>query len=232
MLSFFGRGSAFADVHNSAFFTEDNDLILLDCPATAFQMVKHFDFSRYEHIYVLVTHTHGDHTGGIGTFLQYLYFAVHKQLTIVVPCQAVYDDMEILLKRIEGCEEAWFQMVLADTLAKPWFLRAVLTQHAQTLDGKCFGYILQVDSVQTIYTGDTHTLEPFEPYLSAGCTLYTELSLYQTAVHLYYKDYLPKLQAYTAQGIRVFLMHLDDESEMQKIIQGTTLQLAPLYDTN
>ena len=36
MLQFFGRGSAFADQHNAAFFREQGDLILLDCPGTAF----------------------------------------------------------------------------------------------------------------------------------------------------------------------------------------------------
>ena len=47
MLQFFGRGSAFADQHNAAFFREQGDLILLDCPGTAFQKVKHFNWKIY-----------------------------------------------------------------------------------------------------------------------------------------------------------------------------------------
>ena len=35
LLLFLGRGSAFADEHNSAFFVEDNELVLIDCPATS-----------------------------------------------------------------------------------------------------------------------------------------------------------------------------------------------------
>ena len=57
MLQFFGRGSAFADQHNAAFFREQGDLILLDCPGTAFQKVKRFDWSNVFNVYVLITHT-------------------------------------------------------------------------------------------------------------------------------------------------------------------------------
>ena len=69
MLQFFGRGSAFADQHNAAFFREQGDLILLDCPGTAFQKVKRFDWSNVFNVYVLITHTHGDHIGGLGTLI-------------------------------------------------------------------------------------------------------------------------------------------------------------------
>lgn len=68
MLKFFGRGSAFADEHNSAFFIYGNDLILIDCPATSFQKVKKMEkLSKFDNIFILVTHTHGDHSGGVGT---------------------------------------------------------------------------------------------------------------------------------------------------------------------
>lgn len=229
MLSFFGRGSAFADEHNSAFFADGKDLVLIDCPASAFQKVKHFDFDRYENIYVLITHTHGDHAGGVGMFLQYVYFALHRKAVIVVPCRAVYDDMEILLNRIEGCEADWYRMITADKLEKEWFVKAVPTKHSESLKGKCFGYVLRIENRTAVYTGDTAELEPFEPYLESGSVLYTELSLYKTAVHLYYKDILPELKKYAENGMEVYIMHLDDEKEMQKLISGTGIELAPCY---
>ena len=40
MLKFLGRGSAFADEHNSAFFYHNDDLILIDCPESEFRKVK------------------------------------------------------------------------------------------------------------------------------------------------------------------------------------------------
>ena len=110
MLQFFGRGSAFADQHNAAFFREQGDLILLDCPETAFQKVKCFDWSNVFNVYVLVTHTHGDHIGGLGTLLQYLFFTQHKRLTVVAPSELVQEDLQLQLIRIEGCQPEWFSL--------------------------------------------------------------------------------------------------------------------------
>ncbi|MBR4010497.1 MAG: MBL fold metallo-hydrolase, partial [Clostridiales bacterium] len=69
MLTFFGRGSAFTKEHNSAYFTDGNDLILLDCPMSTFSKLRARGLSRYESIYVLITHTHGDHVGGVAMLI-------------------------------------------------------------------------------------------------------------------------------------------------------------------
>ena len=105
LLLFLGRGSAFADEHNSAFFDEDNELVLIDCPATSYQKVKKMNWQQYDNIFILVTHTHGDHSGGVGTMLQYVWFASYmkKKVTIVAPSEEVKQDLLLLLMRIEGC---------------------------------------------------------------------------------------------------------------------------------
>ena len=61
MLTFFGRGSAFTDEQNSAFFEDNGNLVLIDCPMSSFEKLNDMDLAAYSHIYVLVTHTHGDH---------------------------------------------------------------------------------------------------------------------------------------------------------------------------
>ena len=55
MLQFLGRGSAFSDEHNSAFFIEDNELVLIDCPATSYQKMKKMNWEQYDNIYILIT---------------------------------------------------------------------------------------------------------------------------------------------------------------------------------
>lgn len=232
MLQFFGRGSAFADQHNAAFFREQGDLILLDCPGTAFQKVKRFDWSNVFNVYVLVTHTHGDHIGGLGTLLQYLFFTQHKRLTVVAPSELVREDLQLQLIRIEGCQPEWFSLLTVQQLQKPWLQRAVLTEHTDTLRLKCYGYVLTVAGKTVVYTGDTRTLEPFLPYLHPGSFLYTELAAIQSGVHLYVQDVLPRLKALSEQGVFVFLMHLDCEEEISRQIQGTAIQLAPLYSSS
>ncbi|HAJ96964.1 MAG TPA: hypothetical protein DCO72_04445 [Ruminococcus sp.] len=229
MLKFLGRGSAFADKHNSAFFFHDNDLILIDCPASSFQKVKKMNLSAVKNIYILITHTHGDHSGGVGTMLQFAWFVLQNPVTIVAPSDTVKNDLLTLLIQIEGCEPEWFNIVTADEFHCEWLVSAVLTTHAQTLNGKCFGYHLSIQGNDVVYTGDTATLDPFLPLLHSGAYLYSEISFYKSEVHLFYMDTLPILKELVQKGVKVYLMHLDNEEKLTKMIQNTGLELAPLY---
>ncbi|MBR4627303.1 MAG: MBL fold metallo-hydrolase [Ruminococcus sp.] len=226
MLLFLGRGSAFADEHNSAFFVEDNELVLIDCPATSYQKVKKMNWEQYDNFYILVTHTHGDHSGGIGTMLQYVWFASYmkKKVTIVAPSAEVREDLLLLLIRIEGCEEEWFDIIISDELKKKWFISSVPTTHVKPLEGRCFGYHLYIQRNNVVYTGDTATLEPFTPLLKSGSFLYTEASYYQSAVHLHLKEVLPEFIKLSDSGVHVYLMHLDVEDELNKLITDTPLK--------
>lgn len=229
MLKFLGRGSAFADEHNSAFFFHDNDLILIDCPASSFQKVKKMNLSAVKNIYILITHTHGDHSGGVGTMLQFAWCVLQNPVTIVAPSDTVKNDLLTLLIQIEGCEPEWFNIVTADELNSEWLVAAVPTAHAQTLNGKCFGYHLSIQGNDVVYTGDTATLDPFLSLLHSGAYLYSEISFYKSGVHLFYMDTLPILKGLVQKGVKVYLMHLDNEEELTKIVQNTGLELAPLY---
>ena len=74
MLKFFGKGSAFADDNTCAYFKDGKDMILIDFSLEAFPKFRKIDFDGIETIYILITHTHGDHISGIGTLIHYAYF--------------------------------------------------------------------------------------------------------------------------------------------------------------
>ncbi|MBQ3567109.1 MAG: ribonuclease Z [Oscillospiraceae bacterium] len=232
MLQFLGRGAAFSDEHNSAFFIEDNEFVLIDCPATSYQKVKKMNWEQYDNIYILITHTHGDHSGGVGTMLQYVWFISYmkKKVIVVAPSEAVKEDLLLLLMRVEGCEKEWFNIVTADELDKKWLVSAIPTSHVEPLEGKCFGYHLKVNGIDVVYTGDTATLEPFIPLLKKGSHLYTEAAYYKSNVHIYLKDSLPEFLKLAEKGVNVYLMHLDVEEEIIKMIDGTQLKLVELYE--
>ena len=92
-----------------------------------------------------------------------------------------------------------------------------------------FDFMREGDKHIVIYTGDTSTLKPFQNYINKNVLLYTEISYYKSDVHLFYEDILPDLISISSNGTKVFLMHLDNEKEIAKIIQNTSIQLAPLY---
>ena len=102
MLTFLGRGSAFTDEHNSAFFVENDELVLIDCAMSSFEKLNDMNMTLFKHIYVLITHTHGDHVSGLGMLIDLMEFSVKTPITVVAPSKEVENDIRYLLRNIEG----------------------------------------------------------------------------------------------------------------------------------
>lgn len=229
-LHFLGRGAGFANEHTSAYFvTESKDFFLIDCPSSAFVKVKNFDLSDYENFYVLITHTHGDHVGGLGLWAQYCFFVLHKKLNILAPSREVAEDIETLLT-IEGNSLNWYNLSVVDPEDDTSvYIEPIPTKHSPQLDGKCFGYCIAnlFSCVFTanqvfIYTGDTSTLKPFEEYFELVKEIYVDVSVFYGQIHLKLEEVLPQLIELTKKDIKVYLMHLDDVEAAEKLISGIT----------
>lgn len=79
-----------------------------------------------------------------------------------------------------------------------------------------YGFELNINSKNIIYTGDTNTLEPFEPYLKNADEFYVDVSRFGGA-HLKIDDIKTKLEEIQKNGTSVYLMHMDDVEYIRKI---------------
>ncbi|MBQ2153357.1 MAG: hypothetical protein II440_07915, partial [Clostridia bacterium] len=127
-----------------------------------------------------------------------------------------------------------FTLITAEKIHNSWSVTPISTSHADTLQGKCFGYYITTNEKKAVFTGDTATLEPFEKFIDKSDELYTEIAARSGGVHLGYTDndnyYKNKLCAYAENGIKVYLMHMDNESVISKVFSDTLVEFAPLYD--
>ena len=232
MLRFIGRGSAFTDEHNCAYLEHGGDLYLFDCPMSAFTRLKKWDLGKYGRIIVLVTHTHGDHSGGIGMLIDYCFFVPKTPVIVAAPSEQVREDLAYFLGNIEGCNDTWYELTTVESLNTDLGITAIPTTHTAELQGKCFGYCVDADGKRIVYTGDTNTLDPFEGYLLPGTFLYTEASAYDTKVHISAKAIAGKLRSLGEKGVLVHLMHMDDEAAIEAVTAGTGAVKAPLDTTD
>ena len=233
MLRFLGRGSAFSDEQNCAFFRTETEFVLLDCPMSAFHRLRKFPAEAFRGgICVMVTHTHSDHIGGIPMLIHYAKHLLHIPVTVIVPTEELVGDLRFLIERLDGCKPEDYVLTTAAECGAPWLNTVVPVRHSEGLSGRCFGYVLSVSGQTVVYTGDTAELEPFLPYLSEGAFLYTEAASFDSGVHLFLEKALSTLRQLCASGVRVYLMHLDDEAAIRKIIHCSGIEFAPLLTGN
>lgn len=233
MLTFLGRGAAFTDEQNSAYFVNGNDLVLIDCPMSSFEKLNNgekndINLASFGHIYVLVTHTHGDHISGIGMLIDLLFFVIKTPITIIAPSEEVQNDLHMYFFRIEGCNDSWYELTNVNEFKADWLVKTIPTTHTGELAGKCFGYLLNIQGNKVVYTGDTNTLEPFDGLIKESAYAYIETSSVNSPVHLYCANIHDKIVEYVSQGIHVYLMHLDDEKKIAEVMKDTGAEFAPL----
>ena len=92
-LIFLGRGAAFnpKEGNTSAYFIEGRELFLIDCGESVFSKLMELDLlNEIDRVNLLITHTHSDHIGSLGSLVMYSFYVLQKPLNIILPNQEEY----------------------------------------------------------------------------------------------------------------------------------------------
>lgn len=90
----------------------------------------------------------------------------------------------------------------------------IKTEHVKELDA--YGFRMNVNNKNILYTGDTAILESFRSYLENCDELYVDVSK-NGGVHLKFEETIEEFEKIKQNGTKIFLMHIDDENYIRKI---------------
>lgn len=175
-LTFLGRGSAFnsKEGNNAAFFVENNELFLIDCGESVFETLQTSGIlDNVSNIYLLITHTHSDHVGSLGTLGTYSYFVKNKPMNIITGRETrkrqISDDL-VEIVRIFGMTSDMVNFVDEKEFDNRYEsfqkIRYVPTRHVKVLDS--FGIEFYTQNGIVYYSGDTNEIAPIQVLLQSG----------------------------------------------------------------
>lgn len=150
-LVFIGSGSSFNPVlkSNSAYLVVENDFFLLDCGENVFGEIWEMEeLRKCKHIYVLITHLHGDHVGSLGTLISYCYCVLQRKITIIHPVSTIVKLLDLMGIEREYYDYSHWMPVKDCGLS----VASIEVRHTACM--KCFGYILKSEQESIYYSGD------------------------------------------------------------------------------
>ena len=226
-LTFLGRGAAFnsQEGNNSAYFTENNQLFLIDCGESIFErLIKNNILENIETINLLITHTHSDHIGSIGSLVLYIYYTLHKSINIIIPQNAKYIlNLENILNAF-GCTKEMYNYINETMYDNKYHtferLRYIETSHCKELDS--YGIIFQTNNGIVYYSGDTNETNIIKALITSGeiidkIYIDTTNTNYPGNVHLYIGDLLKVIPQELKN--RVYCMHLNNDDCISEALE-------------
>lgn len=208
-----GRGS-------SAYLVEGpTATFLVDCGPTVLPGLKQRGCDPGAIDFVLLSHLHGDHFGGVPfLFLEYLYGVPRtRPLAILGP-----PDTE---RRIRALYAALYERIATEPLPFPVAFREIAPGATLTLNGVtllpfrvphapelvCFGFRVDVGGRSIVYSGDTSWTEDLVKHARGVDLLVCECSCFEAALghHLTYREIAARARDFGCR--RIILSHLGRE---------------------
>lgn len=212
-LNFLGCGAAFNPKfgNNSAFFTDNDELFLIDCGELVFCKIID-DLKKYKFINVMITHTHGDHIGSLASLILYCKFVLGISVRIIIGKGCKHRDSIKKILNLMGCDD--FEFVLDELFDNRYesfnSLRYKETKHVDKLS--CYSLVFDTNDGIVYYSGDTKELDTLISIIKRGKEidkLYIDTCSVVSSPHVYIGDLVKKIP----RNIRnkVYCMHFDNE---------------------
>lgn len=224
-LKFIGRGAAFnpKEGNTSAYFIENDELFLIDCGENVFtRIIERNLFNSIKTINLLITHTHSDHIGSIGSLVLYAFYN-QMQLNIILPEPPEYlKNLEQLLE-IFGCDASKYKLVSSLTYDNKYrsfkSIRFVKTNHKKDL--VAYSIIFETNDGVVYYSGDTN-----DPSIIISLIKENKLidKLYIDTTNANFKDnvhlYIGYLKEIIPENLKksVYCMHFNNDECLKEAI--------------
>lgn len=157
-LNFIGIGGAFNCEAgcNCAYVKENDKILFIDFGMDVFSKVIKYDLlNGINEIYICITHLHGDHVGGLSTFLDYCYF--YKKIVVkLLNNSFTFTNELVKLLNITGINNDKFSIVSLNDLEFSFSLTLIKTVHASALE--CYSLIFECEKNKILYTSDTNDI--------------------------------------------------------------------------
>lgn len=213
-LKFIGIGGAFNTElgNNSAYIMENNKILFIDIGLDTFdKIVKYKLLENIEEVYVLITHLHGDHVGGLPTFIQFVYFGFNKVVKIVDNSSAFSSSIKTILD-ITAVGTDNYDFINIKELPFSFKVELRKTKHHPLLE--CYSIIFEEEKGKILYTSDSNDIEYLKEKINDKefIKIYTEVGE-TPSVHTDYKEL--KLLDKT----KLILMHIESMKLYEEIIK-------------
>jgi ribonuclease BN (tRNA processing enzyme) len=172
-LTFLGRGAGFfpAEGSTAAYFLDKGELFLIDCGESVFEtLVDKKLLDSVSGLNVLITHTHSDHVGSLGSLL--LYASVTKDIKTNIICDenmAYLPQIRALLD-IYGLPKRMYQITDASAFDNRYSrfnrVRYIKTFHCEEL--KSCAILFETNSGLVFYSGDMKDTAPLIEIVKSG----------------------------------------------------------------
>ena len=172
-LSFLGRGAGFNPVEGStsAYFIDNGEMFLIDSGESTFQTILNKKIlDSVSKVNLLITHTHSDHVGSLGTLILYAFAVKNLEVNIIIDENMSYLPNIRSLLVIYGLTEDMYRFVNVSEYDGKYSLFSKVhyfkTRHCTELQS-C-GILFDTDKGLVFYSGDMNNLDPLLDIFKSG----------------------------------------------------------------